>query len=147
MAERVCSGCGKPVNNEATEKRQPCSHCGDLARTANVSVHATVRAEVHLLTKAKHRDGGKKVVREVTEGDSFYQKTRTWSLMRRVIDWKSNWYDEIFKDKVTDQVIHSCSEPLSEHWGHGSDRKRRTQSDAPTCPIFATAAGASSTSA
>jgi hypothetical protein len=81
---------------------------------------------VHLLTKAKHREGGKKVVREVTEGDSFYQKMKTWSVMRRVIDWKLNWYDEVFRDKATGQVIHSCSEPLDEHRGHGSDRKGRS---------------------
>jgi hypothetical protein len=114
----VCSECTQPMNDES-EERRPCQSCGSTRRTANVSVAITARSSIYLLTKAKHREGGREVVR-VTEGDSYYRKTGKWNLMRRLVDWGNDWYDEIFRDRDTGEIIYQCAEPLSEHRGHGS---------------------------
>jgi hypothetical protein len=91
-----------------------------MARTARETVAISSQTNIFMLTKAKHREGGRKVVREVTEGDSFFHKTGRWSVMRRLIDWGNGWYAEIFRDKETGELLHECSEPLREHGGHGS---------------------------
>jgi hypothetical protein len=122
MSDSLCSGCEKPMDDEAGP-RQPCPGCGSTRRTANVSVTLSAQVSVHLLTKTKHRDGGKSVVREVTEGDSYHRKTGKWNLMHRLIDWGNDWYHERIRDGQTGEVVHENSEPLSEHWGHGSAKR------------------------
>lgn len=41
----------------------------------------------------------------------------------RLIDKDANRYFEKVTDPDTGQVLHECNEPLSEHRGHGSDKK------------------------
>jgi hypothetical protein len=100
--------------------RKACPVCGSTRRTANESVTESVRMSVRMSTKTQHRDGGKRVVREVTEGDSYHRKTGKWNVMHRLIDWGNDWYHERIRDGETGKVLHENSEPLSEHKGHGS---------------------------
>lgn len=41
-----------------------------------------------------------------------------------VIDRKNNKYKEIITDHETGQIIHECEEPLTNHRGHGSAKKK-----------------------
>jgi hypothetical protein len=107
------------MDDEGNERR-PCPNCGSKVRTASAEVAISSQTNIFMLTKAKHRDGGRKVVREVTEGDSFFCKTARWSVMRRLVDWGNDWYSEIFRDKETGKILKECSEPLRDHRGHGS---------------------------
>jgi predicted RNA-binding Zn-ribbon protein involved in translation (DUF1610 family) len=111
----TCSQCGKLIENAALEPRQPCPHCGSIARTAHESVHETITSNVYLKTHSKHREGGRKVVREVYEGDDLHRNTGKWNLLRRVIDRMNDWYDEVIRDRHTNEIIHEKHEPLSEH--------------------------------
>jgi len=111
----TCSGCGRAVEETTPEKRTPCLHCGSLARTAHVTVTETVSVTTYLKTRAKHRDGGTKVLRDITEGDDYHRKTGKWNLMRRVIDRANNWYEEIFRDRDSGAIVHHTAEPLTEH--------------------------------
>ena len=97
------------------EPRRACPKCGSTARTANVSITETANAQVFMKTHTKHREGGKKVVREEIAGDDFYRKTGKWSIMRRLIDRANDLYQEIFRDRDTGAVIHEKSERLSDH--------------------------------
>ena len=45
-------------------------------------------------------------------------------LIERCIDKDNNHYKEIVVDPETGEIIHQCEEPLSEHRGHGSDKKK-----------------------
>ena len=36
------------------------------------------------------------------------------------------WYAEVVLDEETGEVVHSDSEPLADHTGHGSDKQRPT---------------------
>jgi hypothetical protein len=39
---------------------------------------------------------------------------------RRLIDRDGDRYEEAVVDPATGETIHERTEPLSEHWGHGS---------------------------
>ena len=39
---------------------------------------------------------------------------------RRLIDRDGDRYEESVVDPATGETIHECTEPLSEHWNHGS---------------------------
>jgi len=41
----------------------------------------------------------------------------------RVIDRDNDVYKEKVVDPKTGETIHHCEEKLSEHYGHGSDKK------------------------
>jgi predicted RNA-binding Zn-ribbon protein involved in translation (DUF1610 family) len=111
----TCSKCGTPIEPSAIEPRQPCPTCGSLARTAHVSVHDTLHVSAYLKTHAKHREGGRKVVREVIAGDDYHHKSGKWNIMRRVIDRMNDWYEETFKERHSGEVIHHTAEPLTDH--------------------------------
>jgi hypothetical protein len=42
----------------------------------------------------------------------------------RIIDRYRDWYTETVTMRDTGEVIHHCSEPLSQHTGHGSNRRK-----------------------
>lgn len=44
----------------------------------------------------------------------------------RLIDRDNDLYKEIVIDPVTGDVVHKCEEPLSKHFGHGSDKTKKT---------------------
>ena len=110
-----CSECGIPIEETASEPRRPCPQCGSLARTVHESVTETLGVRTYLKTRTKHREGGSKVVREVTEGDDYHRKTGKWNIMRRVIDRANNWYEEIFRNRGSGAIVHHTAEPLSDH--------------------------------
>ena len=70
---------------------------------------------MYLKSHLKHRQGGKKVMREVIEGDDYHRNSGKWNLMRRVIDRATDWYEEIFRDRNTGAIIHKTEEPLTQH--------------------------------
>jgi hypothetical protein len=116
MQSLVCSGCGTPIIEDTPAGlRRPCPRCGSLGRTENVSVAETIHVQEYLKTHTKHRDGGRKVVREVIEGDDYYRKTGKWNVMRRLIDRGKNWYEESFLDRDSGEIVHRNAEPLSKH--------------------------------
>jgi hypothetical protein len=45
-------------------------------------------------------------------------------LLERVIDRAKNWYKKLITDPETGKVVHHCEEPLTDHRGHGSAKKK-----------------------
>jgi len=45
-------------------------------------------------------------------------------LKERIIDHANDRYKETVTDPESSEVVHAQEEPLSEHRGHGSDKKR-----------------------
>jgi hypothetical protein len=58
------------------------------------------------------------------EGWELFRATGTWRLVRRVFDKGANVYEERILDGETFEVITECREPLTEHRGHGSAKKK-----------------------
>lgn len=63
----------------------------------------------------------------------YFQRDFRWHRMFRAIHRPNRlgradelWYAEFVLDEETGEVVHSDSEPLQKHTGHGSDKKRPT---------------------
>ena len=125
MTEVRCR-CGKPIPEADREK--VCPACGSIVRDHYVTMTFGIETAVYPKTRARHRDGGSKVLREETQGWDFYKATGEWRIMRRLIDWAKDWYEESFKDPKTGKTIYDQAHRLSEHHGHGSAKNRQRNS-------------------
>jgi hypothetical protein len=121
-----CNNCGILIDeppNIAFEKRKPCSSCGSLNRKYEKLLEATISMQAKLGLKAKRRFS-KKPFLEVILGADLYKKTQKWMQRERIIDREKDLYREVVTDPKKGEIIHKCEEPLSEHVGHGSAKKR-----------------------
>jgi len=122
----MCAKCGVKLDESpqlALAERPPCPHCGSKDRTFAVGLSATVSAKSTLGAKA-YEPGRKEPFLEHKTGDSFFRKAAKWVTRVMRIDRRGDRYTEHVYDSKTGETIHHCDEPLSEHKGHGSARKR-----------------------
>ncbi len=42
----------------------------------------------------------------------------------RLIDRAKKWYHERITDPVSGKIVHKCSEPLTNHRGHGAAKRK-----------------------
>jgi hypothetical protein len=52
----------------------------------------------------------------------------------RVVNRRDNQYDEVIVDRETSEVVREVHESPSQHYGHGSGRRRRECSRVPADP-------------
>jgi hypothetical protein len=127
-----CGQCQR-VLDEASDleeaKRTPCPSCGSLSRSFGVCVHDTVRVSTRMRLRGK-RAGAKKPFVERVSGKDFSAKLGRDVDLERVIDRDSDLYQETVVDPQTGETLHSCTEPLSQHIGHGSAKPARREDDA-----------------
>jgi hypothetical protein len=121
-----CGACGSMLDerpNAPVEKRLPCTHCGSFSRRIDVTCSDTLSLHSRLNVKARHA-GGKSPFMDQTVGDDLHRKTGRWMKLYRLIDRVKYWYHEQVTDPVTGKVVHECSEPLTNHRGHGSAKAK-----------------------
>ena len=126
----TCEACGRVLDEPPNvEIPAPCPACGCNERHVYVTAtdSATVRERTRL--KAK-RPGESRPFLEHVQGDDLHRDSRTWMHLARTVDRENDRYSERIVDPATGTVVHECDEPLSEHWGHGS-AKRRAPEGAP----------------
>lgn len=116
-----CGECEAILADETPQddQRQLCPACGSFKRI----IHKEIVDFVHLYDSVRLRQkepGVKNPVVDHFSGFEFTHNTRTFSERIRVIDRKRDWYYEFVRDPKTGEIIHECSEPLSQHFGHGS---------------------------
>ncbi len=70
------------------------------------------------------RGGREKPFIERVVGDDLFRRTGKWMRLERTIDRDNDWYEETIIDPETDEIIHRCKEPLSQHTGHGSAKAK-----------------------
>lgn len=87
-----------------------------------VVIHEHVEVRSSLKLRKYVAGQGKWVVQQVAE-DSLCRKNGKWNYLHRVIDRDNDRYFERVTDRVTGAVIRECSERLTDHKGHGDDRK------------------------
>ena len=83
----------------------------------------SVIARDGLGVKAK-RTGQKKPFVETLSFPSLFRRLGKLVHHQRVIDRDNNLYYEKIVDYETGAVLHEQKEPLSEHFGHGSAKKK-----------------------
>ena len=86
-----CSDCGHRLEHANTVPRVPCEKCGSLVRTIYDGVREELHITEYIKTHSKHREGGRKVVREVISGDDYYRKEDRWTYIYRLIDRAKDW--------------------------------------------------------
>ncbi len=137
LMDKPCPSCGKQIlavvncaSCEVTILSQqpltqlvtkPCPFCGGaVTHSINLTVDMI---HIGLRTKVKDPNLSRPTV-ETVGGESYSHKLKRWVKIRRVIDRVRNWYSETVTDPTSGEVIHKTEEPLGEHTGHGSAKKR-----------------------
>lgn len=129
MASVACGGCGEALDEPSdldAARRKPCPACGSISRSFGVELHGTVETHSSLSAKAKHAGatGKHKWFIEAFSGADWSHQLLRFVRKQRTIDRDNDRYVERVVDPLTDEVLHDVEEPLSEHWGHGSARRR-----------------------
>ena len=118
MEEIFCKDCGQKLS----EDDKVCQNCGSKKR--NIVATLEDKIELHDQIKGKVKEkGAKKASLEFKDGDDLHKKSGKYHHRNMYIDRKNDSYKEIVKDKTTGKIIHECEERLSDHKGHGSDKK------------------------
>ena len=121
-----CGECGETLEEPfdlPLEGRGPCPTCGSTVCHFEVTVNETLTIHDHVGMKARHGSSGKPFF-ESKFGDSLHHKTEQWMLREMIVDRENNRYKETITNPDTGEVIHHCEEPLSDHRGHGSAKKK-----------------------
>jgi hypothetical protein len=119
-----CGDCGTSLaqaRNEA-EAALPCPACGSTRRNIFAEIVESVNLRDGIGMKAK-RVGQKKPFVESLSVPSHSRSLGKLVHHERLIDRDKNLYYEKVSDYENGTVIHENKEPLSEHIGHGSDKK------------------------
>jgi phage FluMu protein Com len=122
-----CGKCGQELIEPTStpfENRVPCPHCGSFSRAYFASIHETTTIREKIGMKGKRGGTGKPFI-ETVSGDDLLKTTGKWNKLERVIDRENNLYSEKIIDPETGKIIYQCEEPLSEHKGHGSAKKKK----------------------
>lgn len=126
-----CGNCGAhlaPATPE-TEAAQACPNCGSTRKNFFVSIVETLVLRDGLGMKAR-RVGQKKPFAESLSVTSASRSLGKLVHHERLIDRDNDLYHEKVTEYETGNVIHEKREPLSQHVGHGSAKKRAKPNDA-----------------
>ena len=122
----VCSDCGAALTDarpsDELAQRAPCASCGGTKRTYHVFVIESVPLRDGLAMKAK-RPGDKRPYVESKAVPDHSRKLEKLVHLERIVDRDNDRYFERVTDYESGEVIRECDEPLSQHLGHGSDKK------------------------
>lgn len=121
-----CGDCGTSVTQARTaaEAALPCPACGSTRRNIFTEIVESVSLRDGIGVKAK-RVGQKRPFVESLSIPSHSRSLGKFVHHERLIDRDKNLYYEKVSDYESGAVIHEHKEPLSEHVGHGSDKKVR----------------------
>ncbi len=72
---------------------------------------------------ARRRAGSNKVAFDLRSGASYFRKGAVWHHLVRHIDRENDRYVETITVLGTGERVRHVDEPLSQHIGHGSDRR------------------------
>ena len=105
-----------------------CLECGGEGRLIQVSLTEEIKIGDCLEGSLKEKSNKDKV--EFTEGVRTQRdplKCNDWIKISQRIDRRNDTYKEKITDIQTGEIINECEEPLSKHWGHGSDKNRKKE--------------------
>ena len=131
MAKVECKSCGASLNDEPTPGSADCAvcpACGSKLRlfkkdlSGSVSFRAGVRGVAYGASKSKW-------FAKFRSEPSFYRRLGIWAQRLMSLNKKTDSYSETVTNPETGEVIHHCSESLSEHTGHGSARPAKKETD------------------
>jgi len=131
MAEGYrCANCDHSLDSidVEAEPRIPCPNCGAISRrhptqrlVDGIRLFDSLRARM----KRPSLPSDKKLRWESFTGHEFSHDRQKMVRKERMYDKDEDKYVERVTDIETGEIIHECVEPLSEHVGHGTARKKQ----------------------
>ena len=121
-----CADCKVPINTstDTPENRTTCPNCGGTKRKHDITYHLKAGgARVGMEIKEKGL-GQKKTYIELKQGPSHSHKLGKPVEHVRLIDRGNDRYFEKVTDYESGELIHHDYEPLSEHKGHDTAKKK-----------------------
>lgn len=125
-----CRSCGHRFDALPSLDPSRCPQC----RSVELNIHLGISENIGILIKDR-LDGKvvdpslpkkKRVRKEFMVGADKRRSDGEWMDKERVIDRDNDYYKEKVVDPNTGELIHHCEEKLTDHWGHGSDKKPKT---------------------
>jgi hypothetical protein len=122
----TCNKCGTFVDEpDNLDERQPCSQCGSLSRSFGVGLSTEAVGQPEIKAKGRHGQPGQvKPFVTAKLADEVFHETRERTLREKMEDRDNDRYHERVISQETGALLHECNEPLSEHQGHGSAKKK-----------------------
>jgi hypothetical protein len=123
--KHACSQCGKTLS----EGIRICPDCRCENQTVTVeiedsmSVHDNLKGKVGPKRKMSPTSKRKKYPYEFYVGEERCMDRKKWVNKEQILDRENDKYKEKVVDLDTNEVIHECEEPLSDHINHGSAKK------------------------
>jgi hypothetical protein len=129
--ERVfCSTCNADLPTNYCEPdfiETPCPACGSTKRLVEIISEEHYDRPIREESRSRlFQQGYKKPILEEISRDDWSRSRGRWVQLDRTIDRLNDRYTERVIDPESEEVIHHCDEPLSQHQGHGSARKQPT---------------------
>lgn len=126
MRTVTCKKCGEQLNkNDVYADFPNCYKCG--SEDLDYQLSFSEKMGLHETAKGKSKVQGKKKPRtEFITGEDYSVKAKKWVEKQRYINRDDDIYYELVKDPDTGEVLHECSEPLTEHFGHGSAKLKKS---------------------
>ena len=110
----------------AGQPRVPCASCGSISRSYGELVSESFAAHDGHRAKVKRPSlpSAKKLRADTYSGVEHSHKYGKLVRVNRTIDKDNDRYIETVIDMQTQEILHKCDEPLSEHVNHGSAKNR-----------------------
>lgn len=130
--EIVCTDCGAKLPDEwiGSAERGSCPECGSTYKTINLDITEHTALQIHDCIEGKIKDSNYNARRnpryEFFEGNDIRKRDGKWMQKTRIIDKYNDKYVEEVIDPETNEIVHSCEESLSEHFGHGSAKFKKS---------------------
>ncbi|QWE17165.1 hypothetical protein [Polynucleobacter sp. AP-Nino-20-G2] len=100
-----------------------CPTCGSSAKTIHVEIIEKVNARDGVGMKAKRPGERRPYIEDLSIPEHSHSLEKIVH-RARIIDRDKDRYFEKITDYETGEIIHHCEEPLSQHQGHGSAKKK-----------------------
>lgn len=120
MRQFSCNQCNKFFESEDALK---CPFCGSENLTIHLKVCDRISLNESISGKVKE-EGIRKPRKEFFYGADYSYDRKKYVDKTRIIDRENNRYYENVEDKDLGEVIYTCDEPLTDHFGHGSAKKK-----------------------
>lgn len=127
MSHLICEKCGNDMGEFRGEvmKIENCPKCGSDKLTRMLILCDKIEIHENVKGKSNKMPGKKKPYSEMQAGEEWSASRQKFVDKTRQIDRENNHYYEKVTDRQTGEVLHECSEPLDQHFGHGSDKKKK----------------------
>lgn len=128
MGKFVCNRC-KSVTQYTKEEHPDffvCPSCGSkihfLTLGTGIPIRPSIVGKAFNISKTKWFYMFK-------QGFSLFRKNQTWHYRDQIFDKRNDYYREHVTDAETGKTVHFQEEPLSDHVGHGDDKKTKRNAE------------------